>query len=115
MSTPMKLGSESVAFSLNLSSTDGRHRGQAVVTFTGGRQSSFSTLTFAGTKIEEFDRKANVTGNSVSASFPMDHLAEYGFPFRYSGATILDGEGVDACPNADKTSGDRSYKLFTGN
>jgi hypothetical protein len=106
MSTTVNLGSGTVGFSLDLSSRDGAHRGQAVVTFANGQQS-------ADAKIEELDRKAEVTGNSVSASFPMDHLAEYGSPFRYSGATTLDGEVVDACPNADKTTGDIAYKLFT--
>jgi hypothetical protein len=114
MRSPVSLGSDSVGFFLNLSSTDGQHGGQASVRYTNGEQSSFSTFSFADAQNKELDRKAEVSGSSVIASFPMENLADYGLPFRYSGATTLDGEDVDACPNDDKRTGDTAYRVFTG-
>ena len=110
----VNLGGESVGFLLNLSSKNGRHDGQASVRFTNGKQSSFSTSSSTEATSKELDRQAEVAGRSVVASFPMADLAEFGLPFRYSAATTLDGEDLDACPDSDKKTGDISYDLFTG-
>jgi len=82
-------------FYLNVSSEDGSAGGQPGVKYLDGRQVAY--FTFLGTN-KEISGSAQVTANSVTATFPMSELTQVGPNFKWQGATIRDGNDMDACP-----------------
>jgi hypothetical protein len=65
------------------------------VKYLDGRQVAY--FTFLGTN-KKISGSAQVTANSVTASFPMSELTQVGPNFKWQGATIRDGNDMDACP-----------------
>jgi hypothetical protein len=88
-------GAGRAGFYLNLSSENGNAGGQLGVKYLDGRQVAY--FTFLGTN-KEISGSAQVTGKSVTASFPMSELEQVGPNFKWQGTTIGDGNDMDACP-----------------
>jgi hypothetical protein len=88
-------GTGTAGFYLNVASEAGNAGGQLGVKYLDGRQVAY--FTFLGTN-KKISGSAQVTANSVTASFPMSELEQVGPNFKWQGATIRDGNDMDACP-----------------
>jgi len=88
-------GAGAAGLYLNVDSEDGAAGGQLGVEYLDGRQVAY--LTFRGTP-KELSGTAQVTAKSVTASFPMSELEQVDPNFKWQGATIREGNDMDACP-----------------
>lgn len=92
-------GTGTAGFYLNVASEDGNAAGQLGVKYLDGRQIAY--FTFRDTN-KEISGAAEVTATSVTGSFPMSELEQYGPNFKWGAVTTRDGNDVDACPASDK-------------
>jgi hypothetical protein len=82
-------------FFLIVSNENDSTAGHLGVKYLDGRQVSY--FTSIGTN-KEISGSAQVTANSVTASFPMSDLEQIGPNFEWQGTTTRNGNGWDTCP-----------------
>ncbi len=88
-------GAGTAGFYLNVTNENGSVGGWLGVKYLDGRQVAY--FTFLGTN-KEISGSAQVTANSVTASFPMSDLEQIGPNFKWQGTTARNGNGWDTCP-----------------
>jgi hypothetical protein len=88
-------GAGTAGFYLIVAGENGSAGGWLGVKYLDGRQIAY--FTFLGTN-KEISGSAQVTANSVTASFPMSELEQVGPNFEWQAVTVRDGNDRDACP-----------------